>query len=174
MRLFGLGGKAFGISVGGLEHENAASLRGWGLDWAAQNGHALGMLLYNKTRDGRGVGIHLAHAYASGVHVLCCGLPLAAHLLGLSFLTAAGIGVAHLWIHAHEWWFLAFSASVFVIGAMLEWRSRGRMGKKGPSWLLMLTACCLIFNFVVINAHQASAEPQVAAQQHSAFHVAAP
>lgn len=117
------------------------------------------MLLYNNSRNGKSVGMHLAHAYASGVHVLCCGLPLAAHLLGFSLLTAAGVGALHFWIHAHEWWFLGFSALVFAIGASLEWRARLSRAARRPSFLLMLTGCCLVFNFFVISTHQASAEP---------------
>lgn len=112
--------------------------------------------------------MHVAHAYASGVHVLCCGLPLAAHFLGLSLLTAAGVGAVHLWVHAHEWWFLAFSASVFLLGAGLEWRSRSRSRKKGPSWLLLLTGSCLVINFCVIAAHQGGANAFPLAMQVSA------
>lgn len=114
------------------------------------------MLLYNNSRPRRGLAVQIAHAYASGVHVLCCGLPLAAHFLGFGLLTAAGVGALHLWVHAHEWLFLGFSAGVFALGAGLELRSRAQKRKAGPSWLLILTASCLVINFCVILTHQAS------------------
>ena len=117
------------------------------------------MLLYNSQRGGKRIGMHLAHAYASGVHVLCCGLPLAAHMLGFGLLTAAGVGALHFWIHAHEWWFLGFSALVFAIGAFLEWRARVGKAARRPSFLLVLTGGCLVVNLFVISAHQAKAKP---------------
>lgn len=113
------------------------------------------MLLYNNSGARRGLAMHVAHAYASGVHVLCCGMPLAAHFLGLSLVSAAGLGAVHLWLHAHEWAFLGFSAFIFVLGATLELRGRARKRVKGPSWLLILTASCLVINFCVILSHQA-------------------
>lgn len=113
--------------------------------------------------------MHLAHAYASGVHVLCCGLPLAAHVLGFGLLTAAGVGALHFWIHAHEWWFLGFSALVFGIGAFLEWRARMGKAARRPSFLLMLTGGCLVVNLFVISAHQAAAKPTGSATQAAAI-----
>ena len=139
-------------------HEFGLRGQGAGLTRQSRQGKAERMLLYNSARGGKHIGMHLAHAYASGLHVLCCGLPLAAHVLGFSLLTAAGVGALHFWIHAHEWWFLGFSALVFAIGAGLEWRARLGKAARRPSFLLMLTGCCLVINLVVISTHQASAK----------------
>lgn len=127
------------------------------------------MLQYNNASARHRFGMHLAHVCASGIHLLCCGLPLAAQLAGLGLLTAAGLGAAHLWLHVHEWWVLGFSASVFLLGVGLEWRDRWSKGKRGPSWLLSLTAVCLIFNGIFIGTHQASATQQAAAIEQAVF-----
>ena len=101
---------------------------------------------------------HLAHAAVLSLHSLCCGLPaLAVTLaaLGVSGVNLGGtLSGLHTLIHGHELWILALSATLVVIGAVMELSLRRSHQHKGIPWLFVMSACCLLANIAIIAVHR--------------------
>ena len=101
---------------------------------------------------------HLAHAAVLSLHSVCCGLPaLAVTLaaLGVSGLNLGGtLSGLHALIHGHELWILALSATLVVIGGLMELGLRRSHQHKGIPWLFVMSACCLIANIAIIAVHR--------------------
>lgn len=101
---------------------------------------------------------HLAHAAVLSLHSLCCGLPaLAVTLaaLGVSGINLGGaLGGLHTLIHGHELWILALSATLVVIGGVMELSLRRGHQHKGIPWLFVMSACCLLANIAIIAVHR--------------------
>lgn len=103
---------------------------------------------------------HVAHASVLGLHVLCCGAPLAA----MAAASVSGIGAAaflpssfvalHDFLHGHELWVLALSAALLAVGAGLELRARWRRRALGFPVLLGVSALCFVANLALIAAHR--------------------
>lgn len=113
------------------------------------------MLYYNKPGS-RPWKAHAAHAAVVTLHVLCCGLPALFAILGtatLGALAAGGVlGEIHHFLHGYELGVLAFSASLVVLGAWLEWRHRD--SHKGIPVLFAISVACLAVNAILIAGHR--------------------
>lgn len=106
---------------------------------------------------------HLAHAAVLSLHSVCCGLPaLAVTLaaLGVSGLNLGGtLTGLHALIHGHELWILALSATLVVVGGVMELALRRRQHSqhgqhRGVPWLFVMSACCLAANIAIIAVHR--------------------
>lgn len=105
------------------------------------------MLRYNEARSQP---VHVLHALSAGVHVLCCGAPLVAQLIGLG-VVAGGAAIAHAWLHGYEWLVLLVSGLLLATGVAIEWRSKQAQFR--PSPLLYASALCFGANMVVYGFH---------------------
>jgi hypothetical protein len=104
---------------------------------------------------------HLAHAAVVGMHALCCGLPAlfmiavaAGATSGLTFLFGF-VTEFHGFLHAHEFWILALSASLVAVGGCLEFAARRGSHRHGFPWLFAFSAFCFLANFAIIAVHRA-------------------
>ena len=101
---------------------------------------------------------HVAHAAVVGLHSICCGAPIAILLFSAS--AAAGtlggfVTHAHAFLHGHEFWLLAVSASLIVLGGVAEWRAR-RAGARHFPVMFAVSVACLFLNVAIIAAHRLS------------------
>ncbi len=120
------------------------------------------MLQHNGVRAGKRA--HIAHAAVVSLHALCCGLPALA-MLAAAFSGAASSVVLladfikpfHTLLHAHEGWILGLSASLVVVGGVLEAWSRRGLHRHGFPWLFALSVACFLANLAIMAAHWTSA-----------------
>jgi hypothetical protein len=104
---------------------------------------------------------HVTHAAVVALHSVCCGFPALA--MAVAALSGASTGLAafsgvvaefHHFLHAHELWILAVSASLVAIGAWLEIHARRTGHAHGIPWLFVFSATCLAANAALIFAHR--------------------
>ncbi len=105
----------------------------------------------------------MAHAAMVAFHFICCGLPIMALLLtaasgattgALAFSSFAGD--LHGFLHSQEALILAASATLVVLGGVLEVFAHRHGDKRGFPWLFALSAACFVFNLSLIVAHRLS------------------
>ncbi|WP_158766683.1 hypothetical protein [Terricaulis silvestris] len=61
----------------------------------------------------------------------------------------------HRFLHAHELWILALSASLVAAGGYLEFVARRGTHRRGFPWLFAFSALCFLANVVIIAVHRA-------------------
>ena len=105
------------------------------------------MLRYNEARSQRA---HVLHAVTAGLHVVCCGVPVLAQLIGLGVI-ASSAALAHAWIHGYEWLVLIFSGVLLALGVAMEWRASRAVFR--PSWLLYVSGFCFAANALMFGLH---------------------
>src|SRR6185503_14307742 len=92
------------------------------------------------------------------LHSVCCGLPaLAVTLaaLGVSGINLGGsLSGLHALIHGHELWILALSATLVVVGGVMELSLRRSHQHRGIPWLFIMSGCCLVANIAIIAIHR--------------------
>jgi hypothetical protein len=103
---------------------------------------------------------HLAHAAVVGMHVFCCGLPIAAMLLaGLTGAASASVLLPdsfeylHSLIHSYEPLIVVVSAALVTLGGWMEIQHR-RQHAHGFPWLFALSVVCFLANVAVVVAHR--------------------
>jgi hypothetical protein len=99
---------------------------------------------------------HAAHAAVVSLHALCCGAPVALLLLSAGAATGvlgSFVTRTHAFLHGHELWLLAISATLILAGGYAEWRSR-RAGARGFPALFALSILCLVANVAIIAVHR--------------------
>jgi hypothetical protein len=118
------------------------------------------MLQHNIVQAGKKA--HIAHAAVVSLHTLCCGLPALAMVAAALSGAATGIVVVsdllakfHDFMHAHEVWILALSATLVLGGGALELSARWRAPRAGIPWLFAFSALCFVINVAIIAAHRA-------------------
>ena len=109
-------------------------------------------------RDGRRT--HWAHVAVVALHAVCCGLPLAASLMGLAASAALMGGVLrfHTFLHGRELWLLGASATLVALGGLAEWRFM-RDGQKRISTMFAVSLACFAFNAAIIAGHRLGGAP---------------
>ncbi len=110
---------------------------------------------------GRGGGrTHWAHVAVVALHTVCCGLPLAASVMGLA-TSAALMGGAlrlHSYLHGRELWLLGVSTTLVALGAFAEWRFM-RGGQRRISVMFAISLACFVFNAAIIAGHRLGGAP---------------
>lgn len=112
-------------------------------------------------RNGRAA--HWAHVAVVALHTICCGLPLAASLVGLAASAALMGGVLrfHTFLHGRELWLLGVSAALVALGAFVEWQFM-RGGQRRVSRMFAVSMACFAFNAAIIAGHRLGAAPVAA------------
>ena len=117
------------------------------------------MLQHNIIQTGKKA--HIAHAAVVSLHALCCGLPALAMVAAALSGAATGIVVVsdllakfHDFMHTHEIWILALSATLVLVGGVLELSARRRAPVAGIPWLFAFSALCFVINVAIIFAHR--------------------
>lgn len=100
------------------------------------------------------------------MHTVCCGLPLAASVMGLAASAALMGGVVrfHQFLHGRELWLLAMSATLVVVGGVAEWRlMHGGMrgGRRRFSAMFAVSLACFAINAAIITGHRLGGSPQM-------------
>lgn len=104
---------------------------------------------------------HIAHAALMGLHAVCCGMPALA--MAAAALSGAASGFVllsdsfeqfHAFMHAHEVWILALSATLVGIGGALELNARRGGHAHGFPWLFAFSALCFAANVAIVLLHR--------------------
>ncbi len=98
---------------------------------------------------------HIAHAAVVSLHALCCGAPIVLLVIASASATAAGgfIRQTHAFLHGHELWLIALSASLIAVGAFAEWRAYQGGLRRFPA-LFALSCACLVANLAILAMHR--------------------
>jgi hypothetical protein len=104
---------------------------------------------------------HVAHAALIGLHTICCGMPvLAVALTALAGATSGvvllsrSVGHLHHILHAHEVWILLLSATLVIVGGVLEVSARRGGGRFAVPWLYAFSVACFLLNVAILAVHR--------------------
>lgn len=103
---------------------------------------------------------HAAHATVLGLHVACCGLPVAAALFAsgaLGFVGASAFEALardlHHQLHHYELWILGVSVALVAVGGLAELAARRQGLRRFPAFFVVSLAC-LAINAALVVSHR--------------------
>ncbi len=116
----------------------------------------------------------MAHAAAIGIHVLCCGLPVAASLVSLATGLAltgalAPIEALHGFLHQHEWTLVGISGAFVLLGVLWDRHERAH-GHRGAGIWLWVSAGLFALNLGLTTLHHSGLWPPGGHAHHDHAH----